>query len=994
VTAIIDAMNEGSADSAPTVLGTPVSEEPRDTAAVRAGASVGRYVILAEIARGGMGRVLRAYDPKLQREVALKFVRGDLLDPENARRLVAEARAMAKLSHPNVVAVYDVEELEDEQVVLVMEYVAGTTLRRWLREEGRTWQEVVRMFSASGRGLAAAHAAGLLHRDFKPANVLVGTDGVVKVTDFGLAKADAVSTRSGESVDSYAVSEISTQAGVVLGTPRYMAPEQHRGLALTPAADQYAFCVALWEGLCPEPPFRGEQFASDKKDGPPAWPNAAVPRTVADAVRRGLAPKPSDRWPGMDALLAVLDQASSKRRSRTLLGIGSVCAVLMGLAGWSWAVERAERCTGGEARLADAWDATRRDAVKTAVLGAEVSYASGVWERTGAALDEHAAAWAAMHTEACEATTVRGEQSVEVMDLRMACLHRAKVELQAVTRVLSQADVQVVRKADDLVQGLRPLHRCNDVEALRADVEPPLPAEADRVEAIRALLADAKAELEAGRYAAAEERTTEAKKALVELDYGPVRTEVSLMDGTVLEAVGRFEPAEAALRDALRLAAEWQQRAEMLDATVQLLHVTGGRLRRTEEALRYRELAEGLARGNPHAEGKVEDRVANLLGLLGRYDEAEAKHRAALAIFEKAEGAELLMTMALANLATNLTTQGKIGEAEDAQRRALTLRQRALGPEHPDVARLRHNLAAILFSQRKLEEAEAEEREALALRERALGSRHVDVASSRSTLATILGAQEKYADAEAEYRGALALFEETMGPEHPHVATTLNNLGALLREQGKHAEAETELRRALDIRLQVLGPNHMEVATTRNNIGGILADQGRLPEAEAELRLAVDLWAEAMGPEHPDVAGSRINLGTVIQARGRHAEALVELQNAVSVLEKTLPPEHPNLEIARTATASCLLELGRSEEALELARRAWSNYADDTLASDQQADTAFVLAQAEWAVATDREARARARARVEQCAEAYARFGPVSTEDLQSVRDWLAAHRN
>jgi len=165
-------------------------------AAVLVGATIGRYVVLEEVGRGGMGRVLRAYDPKLQREVALKQVRSDACDDQALPRLVAEARAMAKLSHPHVVSVFDVETLPSGELVLVMEHVSGQTLKAWIEQGDHTWRDVVDKLRQAGQGLLAAHTAGVLHRDFKPANALVTPEGTVKVMDFGLAKPSTVAIAS------------------------------------------------------------------------------------------------------------------------------------------------------------------------------------------------------------------------------------------------------------------------------------------------------------------------------------------------------------------------------------------------------------------------------------------------------------------------------------------------------------------------------------------------------------------------------------------------------------------------------------------------------------------------------------------------------------------------------------------------------------------------------------------------------------------------------
>jgi serine/threonine protein kinase len=226
------------------------------------GTQVGRYVLLDAVGSGGMGVVYAAYDPELDRKVAIKLLRFDRLGSEAGERdrlrLQREAQAIARLSHPNVVHVYDVGTFGD-QVFVAMEFVAGRTLRQWAEEEPRPWREVVDRFALAGRGLAAAHAAGLIHRDFKPDNVLLGDDGRVRVVDFGLARpAGQQPAPEGERTPSGGtLAHPLTEWGVVVGTPAYMAPEQLRGEASDERSDQLSFCVSLYETLYGERPFPG-----------------------------------------------------------------------------------------------------------------------------------------------------------------------------------------------------------------------------------------------------------------------------------------------------------------------------------------------------------------------------------------------------------------------------------------------------------------------------------------------------------------------------------------------------------------------------------------------------------------------------------------------------------------------------------------------------------------------------------------------------------------
>jgi len=931
------------------------------------GTNHGRYVVLEVLGRGAMGQVLRAYDPKLQREVALKLVSGRTLDPNARERMLREAQAMAQLSHPNVVAVHDVEE-SDAGVVLVMEYVRGPTLRRWA--PGRAWPEIVARLVEAGRGLAAAHAVGLLHRDFKPDNVLVSESGTAKVTDFGLAKLTSSGSRSqsGQSFDgSSGLLELSrssamlersrssesfepsrssgasrasesgasvassaggsldavlTRVGTVMGTPRYMAPEQHRGEPLSPAADQYAFCISLWEALVGQPPHRAQslrKLLDEKLRDPPAWPGGApaIPGPLHAALRRGLAAEPDARFPSMEALLEALGYDPRKRRNRWLAALGAVGAVAMvGGGWWSWAAARARECTGAREHLAGVWDDARRTEVQQAMLGIGAEYAGSVWERTRDELDRYADAWARMHTEACEATTVRGEQSAEVMDLRMACLHRAKLGLEAVVEVLASADAEVTRNATDVVGSLEELPRCADVEALRAEVEPPRPEEAVAVQEILERLAQASAELEAGRYPRAFEILEQVKLELADVEYGPVRTEVALLDGIVLERLGRYDASEAALREALESAARWHQWGLMEEVAEALMSLVGYTQRRMAEGRQLWELTLGLAEGDPSVEASARNVFANLLAAEGRLAEAEAEYRRSLEL----RAAELPpgdpeVAISRSNLGLVLNARGRHAEAEAEFRTALAAMEAALGPGHPSVATFRNNLANALSDRGEYAEAETELRQALAVMESALGPEHPDTALSMSNLAQVLAAEGELEEAEALHRRALALRERVLEPGHPLIGQSLNNLANLLHAQARFTEAEALLRRALPLLEASLGPEHTDVAQLRSNLGLMLHGQGKDAEAEVQMRKALALWEQALGPEHESVGLARNNIALVLYATDRYAEAEDEYRVAIAVMERGLGADHPHVATARSNFAQVLLERGKVADA-------------------------------------------------------------------------------
>ncbi len=292
--------------------------------------AVGRFEIESKLGEGGMGVVLLATDPLLGRRVAIKVLRG-ANDASAKRRLLREAQGTAKLAHENVIVVHEVGEHHD-QVYLAMEYIAGETLKR--SQARRDWRGVLELYARAGRGLQAAHDAGLVHRDFKPDNVLVGTDGRLRVTDFGLVAATGEVPEPSARRDDSELSAKLTHTGAVLGTPRYMAPEQHRGEAVDARADQFAFCVALYEALYDQQPFAGTTHAELAENvvagrlAPP--PPSEIPDRVRDAVLRGLRRDREERYPSMRDLLVQLLVSPSRRRWPVALGLAIVAVAIAG----------------------------------------------------------------------------------------------------------------------------------------------------------------------------------------------------------------------------------------------------------------------------------------------------------------------------------------------------------------------------------------------------------------------------------------------------------------------------------------------------------------------------------------------------------------------------------------------------------------------------------------------------------------------------------------
>ena len=612
----------------PTVIGprTLEGEDSGDSVAVAEsfpipgpGSRVGRYLVLEEIGRGGMGVVLAAYDPRLDRKVAIKVIRTARDQERDRERVVREAQAMAQVRSPHVVAVHDAGEL-DERVFITMEFVAGTTLRSLLDDPPAPWREVVRMYVDAARGLQAAHEAGLVHRDFKPENVLVDESGRVAVSDFGLARlADDAKDQRNRSADPKLVSTLDTEltkTGELLGTPAYMAPEQWAGLPGDARSDQFSFCVALYRSLFRQPPFPGRtptelMSAVTLKEPKPA-PSDVVPRRVRRAIMRGLARAREDRYPTMAPLIAELEGALARRR-RTSLAVGAA-GLAVGVA--ALITERAESsaavtCEDGADQIDRTWNARMAQVFGSLfVTEAERKW----WKKTEGVIEDFVAEWKAVYVEACQLEAVTKEVVVSCLATRRSSL------------------MGMLTSIDDLRAEAATFPMFTSALALPAECRPAGEVEASLSVRHASAAAGIPETLSAANQKYLAGHGEEALAMIDAIDWVGTGTEGSMSHGralqlrfSVLTSLGRVEEGERSLRDGLPMAV----RADDYDNAVQLAAILSELEAQKPDGLDRARLFVGLAQswlpkatGRQWLSGIVAHARANILQLTGEWDEA------------------------------------------------------------------------------------------------------------------------------------------------------------------------------------------------------------------------------------------------------------------------------------------------------------------------------------------------------------------------------------
>ena len=809
------------------------------------GATIGRYVLLECIGSGGMGVVYAAYDPELDRKVAVKLLKASEGDATGRARLLREAQALARLAHPNVVAVHDVGTFAGE-VFVAMEFIHGTTLRRWLAERSRGWREVVAVFTAVGRGLMAAHAAGLVHRDLKPDNVMIGADERVRVMDFGLARA-AAAEESTRTPSGAALTLELTRQGAWLGTPAYMAPEQWELAATDARTDQFAFCVSLWEALYGERPFRGATLpslmAAVTGGEMVASGDRGVPGWLRRVLERGLATTPAKRWPTMAALVAELERGRARGRVKiAVLGVAAVVMIVGGIVGWQRleVARRTEVCAAAGREIAETWGEETREGLRAAFAASGASYAATTVEKVLPWLDRQAAAWQAARTDACMRMEVDAVWDAELFGRAVWCLDERRMELAATVAEFMRADVATVQAAVPTVAGLGAIGSCVDEGYLRGQS---VSSAEDRaaVEEIRGELSRARALARAGKSADGLALTKEAYARAVSLGWRPLVIRAGIQEGGQLRDTGAYAQAEAALRGAYFEAVQLGLWDPAVDAATGLIALTGDDLARAEDGRTWYAHAEATAAHASDPEGlraaNRRNSLAVVLATVGEYAEAQSMYEQVLVAREQALGAEHpTVGYTINNLAIVRASVGEVAEARALFARALAIKERALGPDNPEVGEGLGNLAMVTEDAGEAAEAEVLYRRAIAVLSAAVGPGHPSVTNAQLGLAEFLRKRGEYAEALALSRDAVASFERALGAEHPDVASALVNLANLYLRVGAHEEARALLVRAIGIYEPRLGEDHPELAVALSNLAMIDLETGRpaaaLPRAE------------------------------------------------------------------------------------------------------------------------------------------------------------------
>ncbi len=920
---------------------------------------IAQYQLRHKIGSGGMGLVFAAWDPSLARQVAIKVLRDAWTDGAG-QQLRREAMALARLRHPAVVSVFEVGEYEG-QVYLVMEYVEGETLRawarRWRRAQPRDDERLIEVFEQAARGLAAAHAADVVHRDVKPENIMVDEDGRTRLMDFGLARSaeSVVKTESDAASDPPSGDPHSTLG--LFGTPAYMAPEQVRGRSAGPTADQFGLAACMYEVLSARrvrPDFESTDVVLEF-DGL---------RRFEPLLRRALDDEPGARFESMAVFADALAKLRPKSSQRTTLWVGSIVAVVGIAVGGLVGGADPRRCTGSAAQLDAVWNEARARSIEGSVLDPALPWTDAAWSRVHDGLQTYGQRWTTVHRSTCEAAQVHEEISDAQMDLRMACLADRRRHLDAFATLLLSEGTAALSSADRGLDALPDLEACTDSAYVGRQGYPS--RDEGAAAAVDVQLAEAAALLSRG---APERARDVAREALARAR----RSNDAGAETRALLAVGKSHARLSELHDAEASLVEAYERARTIplpdiaaEAATELARVIGLSLSRFDEGLWWLRIAD-LESSTLHRtvmDTKRDVVAVELFHEAGRNHDAQTRAerlRKLLPELDAVARARVELRLGWLRLQTS-DHEGGTAQIEAAVRR----RAEALGEAHPSNANGHKQLAFAARLRGDMPVVLAHARRALELAESGVGPRHVSLAPYLSSLARATFLQ-------GDVETALPIVDRGLQLDEPYPLDPVNRAkllgvrGELLRLHDVHAALEAQTQ-AHTLAREAVGEQHRDTISYLVARGTALGDLGRSEEAEEAMRTGLLLSKAVLGTEHPNLGAIHGSLASLYQQRGDLERALEHHRASLEIWEQAYGPDSYALVPPLTNMCGVLAMSGRSADALPHCDRARRIHevrdADGTMSSPDihnnrgialyqlrrfdDARAEFELAQAAW----------------------------------------------
>jgi serine/threonine-protein kinase len=935
---------QSSASKEPTAGSTPIVRAGRRAGSPTGeqdwapGTRIGRYVVLARIGKGGMGTVYRAEDVDLGRAVALKRLHATA-SADSRARLVREARTAAQLQHPNVLTVHEVAEHEG-MPFLAMELVDGVTLTEWLKQSPRTWREIVGMLAQSGRGLAAAHDRGLVHRDFKPDNVLVDRSGRARVADFGLARAgndhsDDAGAQPG--VRDERLARL-TETGALAGTPAYMAPELVAGEPPDARCDQYAFAVTLHEALHGQHPFAGTTAES-------LWLEMAaervrsstrkIPSQLERDVRRGLAADPAKRWPSVAAFVDAITPAVgwSRRRKLAVAGGGVLAAAALAVTGVILGGGSNQQPCDQVVR-AYRINVPHEDLVRAVADPADLA-------RVDAQIAGFEREAKAQLVDSCMDTRA-GRQTPQLAEKRAACIERARSRMWTVLdriRETARSGAALASALDDVPD----LPRCTDLAWVSRPTGPVLSA-ADQQTQIRAegQLAHAAELRDKGDLTGADEALDAIDKIADGISDHALTTRTWLLRTELARDRGDVATAQTNATQALAEAALSGDDRLSLAAQVAMLS--------------------SMASNNPRG-------VDALAALKDKGDSLDA------ATLRVAYGDALM-------------TRGKFAEGEAEYRAAIAIREKLLPPAHLDRALATQRLGAALIVQKRPADARPLLEQAGAAIEKALPPLRREAIDGVRYLAMVEDEEGNLPRALELRREVFARRSKVLGAAHPLALDARADVASTLSDLGDFENAVTELQAVVEAQLAAMGERSVNLADTRVSLSNALVSSGRFDEADAVLAQALPVLRRAKGADSPYTL-----VGEFSQVRSwLERPRPIKLADATRTLDRVEPvfiqlfgeSSQPAAALSITRARAALAS-GKSDRADELATRAVTML-DDHKRGDR-AEALAVHAAILWAAGN----RDGARAAAERSIKDFEAAGPTHAAAVVAIRRWLKA---